>query len=52
MVGWIGKEYTIGAAFNQLEKACTEAGHEIDPERPSIEFYRNQKELFLLLPIK
>lgn len=49
---WVGKEYTIGPAFDALEKASIEAGHKIDSKRPSIEFYRSQKELFLLLPIE
>lgn len=49
---WVGKEYTIGPTFSDLEKASTEACHKIDPKRPSIEFYRSQKELFLLLPVE
>ncbi len=51
IVDWTGKEHTIGPTFDELVKNCIESGHEIDITRPSIEFYRSQQELFLLVPI-
>ena len=44
---WEKKLNQIGPTFKSLMQQYTH-----DPTRPSIEFYRNMEELFLLLPIK
>lgn len=49
---WVGKEHLVGSEFDELRKECEDSGYEIEDERPSIEFYRSERELFLLLPIK
>ena len=43
---WADKISEIEKTFNSLSKA-----YEPDPGRPSIEFYKSQKELILFLPI-
>ena len=37
----------IGRTFERMAREC-----ERDPRRPSVEFYRSQKELVLLFPVK
>ena len=37
----------IGRTFERMAREC-----ERDPSRPSVEFYRSQKELVLLFPVK
>jgi len=37
----------IGRTFERIAREC-----ERDPSRPSVEFYRSQKELVLLFPVK
>ena len=46
MVDWTERIPEIGERFIALSEA-----YPADPERPSIEFYRSQSELHLLLPI-
>jgi hypothetical protein len=46
---WTERPWEIPAAFDQLSKAYR---GRVDPSRPSIEFYKSQKELILLLPIQ
>ncbi len=48
---WVGKEDSIGPTFDELVGSCIEVGHKMDPTRPSIEFYRSQRELLCLVPI-
>ena len=43
---WVGKENLIGEVFTKLSKS-----HRTDKGRPSIEFYRSQRELILYLPV-
>ena len=45
---WSERPWEIPAAFTRLSDECQ---GRIDPSRPSIEFYKSQKELILLLPI-
>jgi DNA gyrase inhibitor GyrI len=47
MEDWIGRENEIGFTFKKMSK-----GKMVDHSRPHVEFYRSQRELFLLLPIK
>ena len=42
----------IWPAFENMSQEMGELGYEVDIERPSVEFYRSQRELFLMLPIK
>ena len=44
---WEKNTHLIGPAFDNMAKE-----YEVDPMRPSIEFYRSQKELITLMPIK
>lgn len=37
----------LPATFEEMART-----HDVDPERPSIEFYRSQAELLLFLPIR
>lgn len=46
IVGWQNKLSTIAGEFNQLAQKYSE-----DQNRSRVEFYRSQKELFLLLPV-
>lgn len=43
---WEERVAEIATTFDALA-----AGRSVDPERPSIEFYRSQKELVLFLPV-
>lgn len=49
---WGSKVKEIGSSFEKLKESCRQNGYEIDDRRPSIEFYRSQKELFIMLPVK
>jgi len=44
---WTKNTPLIATTFKELEKEC-----ELDPTRPTIEFYRSMRDLFCLLPIK
>ena len=44
---WEDRVPQIGATFGQMRAECDH-----DASRPSIEFYRSQKELLLFLPVK
>lgn len=44
---WVGKENMIGEVFSDMAKISN-----VDYDRPYIEYYRSQKELILLLPVK
>lgn len=46
---WESHIWEIGETFMAMAE---EYGERQDPERPSIEFYRSQKEAILLLPIR
>ena len=46
---WSERPWEIPAAFTKLSE---EYQGRIDPSRPSVEFYKSQKELILLLPIR
>ena len=46
---WSERPWEIPAAFTKLSE---EFRGRIDPSRPSIEFYKSQKELILMLPIR
>ena len=46
---WTERPWEIPAAFDKLSEAYR---GRLDPSRPSIEFYKSQKELILLLPIQ
>ena len=46
---WAKHPWDIPGAFTRLSEAYLE---KIDPSRPSIEFYKSQRELILLIPIK
>lgn len=45
--GWWDKLNLIGPVFKSMAE-----NHTVDSSRPSIEFYRSQEDLILLLPIK
>lgn len=49
MANWQEHVLEIGAAFDAM---VAENKDRNDPSRPSIEFYRSQKDLILLLPIR
>ena len=44
---WVGREELIGKTFHEMMKQV-----KLDENRPSIEYYRSQKELVLYLPVK
>jgi hypothetical protein len=44
---WTKRMAEIGKVFQRMSEHC-----ERDASRPSIEFYRSQKELLLFLPVK
>jgi len=44
---WADHIPEIGRTFERMAREC-----ERDPSRPSVEFYRSQKELVLLFPVK
>lgn len=46
IIGWSKRTEIIGETFNSMA-----SDHDPDPSRPSIEFYRSQDEVILLLPI-
>lgn len=46
IMDWVGKENLIGKIFTKLSK-----NNLVDESRPSIEFYRSQRELILYLPV-
>jgi hypothetical protein len=47
MMNWEDNPPEIGRTFQRMREEC-----EPDTSRPSIEFYRSQKELVLFLPVK
>ncbi|MGH7355961.1 MAG: hypothetical protein ACRELS_15455 [Candidatus Rokuibacteriota bacterium] len=47
LMDWESRIPEIGTSFRQMAEEC-----EPDAGRPSIEFYRSQKELLLFLPVK
>jgi hypothetical protein len=47
LVNWTDRIPEIGDTFRQMSEQW-----ERDPSRPSVEFYRSQKELLLFLPVK
>ena len=47
LANWEDDLPEIGRSFQRMAREC-----ERDPSRPSVEFYRSQKELVLLLPIR
>ena len=49
LVDWTERPWEIPDAFTKLSE---EYQGRIDPSRPSIEFYKSQKELILLLPVR
>lgn len=49
---WSGHVKEIGPSFEKLKEICRQNVYSIDNSRPSIEFYRSQKELFIMLPVK
>jgi len=49
---WSSKIHEIAPTFKQLEKDIIDNELEIDPDRPSIEFYRSFRELICMLPVK
>ena len=49
---WSSKIQEIAPTFKQLEKDILDNNLEIDPDRPSIEFYRSFGELICMLPVK
>jgi hypothetical protein len=52
IIGWASKIHELGAAFRALADACVKNGHEIDPLRPSVEFYRSFTELIIMIPVR
>ena len=46
LMDWESRAAEIGRTFQQMRTEC-----EVDASRPSIEFYRSQKELLLFLPV-
>jgi hypothetical protein len=47
LANWENHIPQIGQTFRRMAQEC-----ERDPSRPSVEFYRSQRELVLLLPIR
>lgn len=50
--GWSSKIPQIKTTFDQLEQAISDNKLEIDPVRPSIEYYRSFRELICMLPVR
>lgn len=49
---WGSKVEEISPSFEKLTEHCRQNGYAIDNSRTSIEFYRSQQELFIMLPVK
>ena len=49
---WAGNEEQLAKRFEELEKHCVEAGLELDPDRPGIEFYRSMRDMVIMVPVK
>ena len=47
LLDWESNLHTIGAVFEELRRRP-----DADPSRPAIEFYRSQKELLLMVPVR
>ena len=49
---WFGNEYRISWAFKSLDDLCRKKGYVPDDTRPDIEFYRSNKEVIVMVPIR